>query len=102
MGSRKGRRAGPRGPASRIPVSERGAHRGGGRGHPESRPVWRLDHAAGEWRRATQDPDWRLRPYELLLVDAANGGYDLETGFDPSSRHPVTGNPELAVAVPEI
>lgn len=68
----------------------------------ESRPVWRLDHAAGKWRRATEDPDWRLRPYELLLVDAADGGYDLETGFDPSSRHPVTGNPELAVAVPEI
>ena len=67
----------------------------------ESRPVWRLDRAAGEWRRATQDPDWPLRPYELLLVDAADGGYDQETGFDPSSRHPVPGSPELAVAVPE-
>jgi CRISPR-associated endonuclease/helicase Cas3 len=65
----------------------------------ESRPVWRLDRAAGEWRRATEDPDWPLRPYELLLVDAADGGYDQETGFDPSSRHPVPGSPELAVAV---
>jgi len=67
----------------------------------ESRPVWRFDHAAGEWRRATEARDWRPRPYELLLVDAADGGYDQETGFDPSSRHPVQGSPELAVAVPE-
>jgi CRISPR-associated endonuclease/helicase Cas3 len=67
----------------------------------ESQPVWRLNRAAGEWRRATEDPDWPLRPYELLLVDAADGGYDQETGFDPSSRHPVHGSPELAVAAPE-
>ena len=67
----------------------------------ESRPVWRLDRAAGEWRRATEDPDRPLRPYELLLVDAADGGYDEETGFDPSSRHPVHGSPELAVAAQE-
>jgi CRISPR-associated endonuclease/helicase Cas3 len=67
----------------------------------ESRPVWRLDRAVGEWRRVTEDPDRPLRPYELLLVDAADGGYDQETGFDPSSRHPVHGSPELAVAVPE-
>jgi CRISPR-associated endonuclease/helicase Cas3 len=61
----------------------------------ESRPVWRLDHVAGEWRRATQDPQWRPRPCELLLIDAADGGYDPETGFDPSSRDPVPGSPEL-------
>ncbi|HEX3513018.1 MAG TPA: DEAD/DEAH box helicase [Trebonia sp.] len=67
----------------------------------ESRPVWRLDHAAGEWRRATEDPDWRPRPYELLLVDASDGGYDQETGFDPSARHPVQVAPELTVAVTE-
>jgi CRISPR-associated endonuclease/helicase Cas3 len=67
----------------------------------ESRPVWRLNRAAGEWRRVTEDPDWPLRPYELLLVDAADGGYDQETGFDPSSRHPVHGSPELAVAAQE-
>jgi CRISPR-associated endonuclease/helicase Cas3 len=67
----------------------------------ESRPAWRFDHAAGEWRRATEAREWRPGPYELLLVDAADGGYDQETGFDPSSRHPVPGSPELAVAVPE-
>jgi len=66
-----------------------------------SRPVWRFDHAAGQWRRVTQDPDWRPRPYELLLVDASDGGYDQETGFDLSSRHPVHATPELAVAVTE-
>jgi CRISPR-associated endonuclease/helicase Cas3 len=37
----------------------------------------------------------------LLLVNAADGGYDQDTGFDPSSRRPVPGTPELSVAVPE-
>ena len=60
-----------------------------------SRPVWRLDRVAGQWRRAGDDPRWRPRPVELLLIDAADGGYDPETGFDPSSRAPVPGSPEL-------
>lgn len=60
-----------------------------------SRPVWRLDRVAGQWRRAGDDPQWRPRPVELLLIDAADGGYDPETGFDPSSRAPVPGSPEL-------
>ena len=63
-----------------------------------SRPVWRMDHAAGEWRRARPDPRWRPRPFELLLVDAADGGYEPETGFDPASRRPVPESPELAAA----
>jgi CRISPR-associated endonuclease/helicase Cas3 len=67
----------------------------------ESRAVWRLGHAAGEWRRVTEDPGRHLRPYELLLVNAADGGYEQDTGFDPSSRRPVPGTPELSVAVPE-
>jgi CRISPR-associated endonuclease/helicase Cas3 len=60
-----------------------------------SRPVWYLDQTAGEWRRAGQDPRWRPRPFELLLVDAADGGYDVATGFEPSSRAPVSESPEL-------
>ena len=60
-----------------------------------SKPVWRLDRVAGRWRRAGDDPQWRPRPAELLLIDAADGGYDPETGFDPSSRARVPGTPEL-------
>ena len=61
----------------------------------ESRPVWYLDQAAGEWRRAAQDPRWRPRPFELLLVESAAGGYDPETGFDLLARDRVPESPEL-------
>ena len=37
-------------------------------------PAWRFDHAAGEWLRVTAESS--LRPYDLLLVAAADGGYD--------------------------
>jgi CRISPR-associated endonuclease/helicase Cas3 len=60
-----------------------------------SRPVWRLDRVAGQWRRAGDDPQWRPRPVELLLIDAADGGYDPDTGFDPAARERVPGSPEL-------
>jgi CRISPR-associated endonuclease/helicase Cas3 len=60
-----------------------------------SKPVWRLDRVSGHWRRAGDDPQWRPRPVELLLIDAADGGYDPETGFDPSSRERVPWSPEL-------
>ena len=79
-------------PAPEFPLPR--PHRGCGQARRKL-PVWRLDHVAGEWRRATQDPQWRPRPCELLLIDAADGGYDPETGFDPSSRDPVPGSPEL-------
>lgn len=42
--------------------------------------VW--DYLDGEWR-ACQPRD--LRPGASVLVDAANGGYDLSQGFDPRS-----------------
>jgi CRISPR-associated endonuclease/helicase Cas3 len=40
-------------------------------------------------------PGEPLEPYELLLVDAAAGGYDPETGFDPRARMPVPDSPEV-------
>jgi CRISPR-associated endonuclease/helicase Cas3 len=60
-----------------------------------SRPVWRFDHVTDAWRQAPADPQWRPRPFELLLVAAGDGGYDAATGFDPSSREPVPASPEL-------
>jgi CRISPR-associated endonuclease/helicase Cas3 len=60
-----------------------------------TRPVWYLDRTAREWRRAGPEPRWRPRPYELLLVDAADGGYDPRTGFEPSSLDPVAESPQL-------
>ena len=59
------------------------------------RAVWRFDRAAGGWARITQQPDSRPGPGEVLLVSAADGGYDVETGFDPSALGPVPDSPEL-------
>jgi CRISPR-associated endonuclease/helicase Cas3 len=51
-------------------------------------PVWRLEQARGRWTRVSgQD---RARPGEVLLVAAADGGYDPATGFDPAARRQVT------------
>ena len=55
--------------------------------------VWRLDQVLGRWSRVT--PQARARPGEVLLVDAADGGYDPAAGFDPAARKPVPGCPEL-------
>jgi CRISPR-associated endonuclease/helicase Cas3 len=50
--------------------------------------VWRLGQARGRWTKITwQD---RARPGEVLLVAAADGGYDPVTGFDPAVRTAVT------------
>ena len=57
-------------------------------------PVWRIDQVRGCWTRVT--PQGRARPGEVLLVAAADGGYDPAIGFDPASRGPVTGSPVLA------
>jgi CRISPR-associated endonuclease/helicase Cas3 len=61
----------------------------------KGRSVWRFDQVAGAWGRVTQQPQSRPRPGEVLLVHAADGGYDPETGFDPMMRGPVAGSPEL-------
>jgi len=56
------------------------------------RAVWRWG-SAGAWERATGAAD--VRPPQLLLVSALDGGYDPAGGFDPSSRAPVPGCPVL-------
>jgi CRISPR-associated endonuclease/helicase Cas3 len=58
-----------------------------------SRPAWRFDQAAGEWLRVTAESS--LRPYDLLLVAAAAGGYDPGAGFDPAAPGPVPDCPVL-------
>jgi|1186.fasta_scaffold01511_2 CRISPR-associated endonuclease/helicase Cas3 len=54
-------------------------------------PVWWLDQALGRWTMLT--PQDAVEPGEVLLVSAADGGYDPVTGFDPAARGPVTGSP---------
>ena len=56
-------------------------------------PVWRLDQVLGQWTRVTAQA--RARPGEVLLVSAADGGYDPVTGFDPAARGPVPGSPSI-------
>lgn len=60
-------------------------------------PVWRMDQVLGSWVRLNpQSPRGGARPGEVLVVRAADGGYDPVTGFDPAARGPV---PEPAVLV---
>lgn len=61
----------------------------------KDRKVWRLDQVAGKWTRVTPAGQSRARPGEVLLVGAADGGYDPETGFDLSARGPVPDSAEL-------
>ena len=61
----------------------------------EGRAVWRFDRDAGAWTPVTGQPPSRLRPGELLLVNAADGGYDTETGLDPLARALVPDSPVL-------
>jgi CRISPR-associated endonuclease/helicase Cas3 len=56
-------------------------------------PVWRLDPALGQWTTLT--PQDTVEPGEVLLVSAADGGYDPVTGFDPGARGPVPGSPSI-------
>lgn len=56
-------------------------------------PVWRLDQVLGRWTRVNAQA--RVRPGEVLLVNAADGGYDPVSGFDPAARGPVPGSPSL-------
>ncbi len=58
--------------------------------------VWRLDQVLGKWTRVNpQRSQLRARPGEVLVVNAADGGYDPVTGFDPAVRDPVPGYPPL-------
>jgi CRISPR-associated endonuclease/helicase Cas3 len=61
----------------------------------KDRAVWRFDQVAGVWARVTQQRQSRPRPGEVLLVHAADGGYDPDTGLDLSARGPVADSPEL-------
>jgi CRISPR-associated endonuclease/helicase Cas3 len=61
----------------------------------KDKKVWRFDQVAARWTRVTQQSQSPPRPGEVLLVSAADGGYDAETGFDPSARGPVPDSPEL-------
>lgn len=63
-----------------------------------TRSVWRFDQAADKYAKVGSGGQSRPRPGELLLVSAADGGYDPETGFDPAARGPVAGSPELHTA----
>ena len=59
------------------------------------RAVWRFDRRAGGWTRVTAQPQSWPRPGEVLLVNAADGGYDAETGFDLAAPGPVPDAPEV-------
>jgi CRISPR-associated endonuclease/helicase Cas3 len=59
------------------------------------RAVWCFDRSADGWIRVTPQPPSWPRPGEVLLVNAADGGYDAETGFDLAAPGPVPGAPEL-------
>ncbi|MFI2663399.1 CRISPR-associated helicase/endonuclease Cas3 [Micromonospora carbonacea] len=55
--------------------------------------VWRFTQAVGQWTRVSDRQP--ARPGEVLVVAASAGGYDPESGFDPSARKPVPGCPSL-------
>ena len=60
-------------------------------------PAWRIDHGLGRW---TQLPSAeQAGPGDVLIVAAADGGYTPEAGFDPASRIPVPGCPQLRAEV---
>ena len=61
----------------------------------KDRKVWRFNQVSGAWSTVTQQSQSRPRPGEVLLVSAADGGYDPETGLDLSARGPVHDIPEL-------
>ena len=88
----RGRRARPTpgcGSRRRVPLPRAALRRRvARRGRPR-----RLDQAAWEWHRVTAE--WAPRPYELLVVAAADGGYDADAGFDPAAPGPVPGCPVL-------
>jgi CRISPR-associated endonuclease/helicase Cas3 len=73
----------------RVPVSEVNEF-------AKDRAVWRLDPGLGRWTRVNpRVPRPQVCPGEVLVVNAADGGYDPLTGFDPALRQPVPGCPSL-------
>jgi CRISPR-associated endonuclease/helicase Cas3 len=64
----------------------------------KDRRVWRLDQVAGKWARVPGSGPNRARPGEVLLVSAADGGYDPETGLDLAVKGHVPGSPELVTS----
>ncbi len=56
-------------------------------------PVWRMDRTQGRWLAVTSGE--RIAPGELLLIAAADGGYDPVLGFDPGSSGPVLDCPAV-------
>lgn len=55
--------------------------------------VWRFDQALGRWTKvSSQQP---ARPGEVLVMAAADGGYDPEHGLDPTRKRPVPDFPSL-------
>lgn len=61
----------------------------------KDRAVWRFDQVRAAWVTITAPGQARARPGEVLLVNAADGGYDPETGLDLSARGEVTDCPQL-------
>jgi CRISPR-associated endonuclease/helicase Cas3 len=56
---------------------------------PDERAVWRWDHVVGAWERVSGALSRRIVPGGVYLLDAAQGGYTEEQGWDPTSREPV-------------
>ena len=85
-------RPGGQAPAARVPLPRSARRRAS---LAADRAVWRFDQVGGRvdpGHRAAAVPP---RPGEVLLVSAADGGYDPETGFDPAAPGPVPDSPEL-------
>ncbi len=59
----------------------------------KAKKVWRYEQATDQWMQITDRAP--VRPGELLLLAAKDGGYDSRTGFDPRSTGPVVGCPTL-------
>jgi CRISPR-associated endonuclease/helicase Cas3 len=64
----------------------------------KDRAVWRLDQVAGRWVKITTPGQPRARPGEVLLVNAAGGGYNPDTGLDLPARAEVPDSPVLSTA----
>jgi CRISPR-associated endonuclease Cas3-HD len=55
--------------------------------------IWRIDRAEGSWTALT--PEEPAGPGEILLVAAADGGYDPALGFDPGIGAAVDDSPSI-------